>query len=190
MFSSKGASISWLCDRGDQPGGPGDVAPGEVQTGVFYNLSRVRMADIIDGTSHTAFFSEKLRGRGVPNDPTDMIMMMNTNSIDQTYDECTQQDASMAMPLMHQQRWCWALGEVCCTTYNHVSGPNTRMCAGMGFPGTMTNMAVQVPASSHHPGGVNLLMGDGAVRFIADNIDLPLWRALGTRNGREPVSAF
>ena len=81
------------------------------------------------------------------------------------------------------------MGENCCTLYNHVSTPDTNTCAGLPFPGTMTNMAMQVPASSRHPGGVNVLMGDGSVRFVGDKIDLDTWRALGTRAGQETVSS-
>lgn len=81
------------------------------------------------------------------------------------------------------------MGEMCCTTYNHVAPPNTKSCAAPGFTGTMANMAMQVPPSSLHPGGVNVLFGDGAVRYIKDTINLSTWRAIGSRNGGEVVSA-
>jgi prepilin-type N-terminal cleavage/methylation domain-containing protein/prepilin-type processing-associated H-X9-DG protein len=34
---------------------------------------------------------------------------------------------------------------------------------------------------SQHPGGVNLLMGDGSVQFVQETIDYPLYNAMGTR---------
>jgi prepilin-type processing-associated H-X9-DG protein len=40
---------------------------------------------------------------------------------------------------------------------------------------------------SVHPGGVNFLMGDGSVTFIAETIDFQLFNQLGTRAGNEPV---
>ncbi len=58
-------------------------------------------------------------------------------------------------------------------------------------------------ASSFHPGGVNVLMGDGSVRFIKDTISSQkfkdpqlsiqstpagAWQALGTRNGGEVLN--
>jgi prepilin-type processing-associated H-X9-DG protein len=55
--------------------------------------------------------------------------------------------------------------------------------------GSMTNMAVQLPPSSNHPGGVNLLMGDGGVRFVKDSVALTVWRALSTRNAGEVISS-
>jgi prepilin-type N-terminal cleavage/methylation domain-containing protein len=48
----------WLCDRSDTPGGPNDNSPSEVQTGVFYFLSRCSSRDFVDGMSQTAMFSE------------------------------------------------------------------------------------------------------------------------------------
>lgn len=39
-----------------------------------------------------------------------------------------------------------------------------------------------------HPGGFNVLFGDGAVRFIANSIDLETFKGLLTRNGAEVVN--
>jgi prepilin-type processing-associated H-X9-DG protein len=44
--------------------------------------------------------------------------------------------------------------------------------------------------SSSHKGGVNILMGDGSTRFVADKIDSKTWQALGTRAGRDEVDDF
>jgi len=46
-----------------------------------------------------------------------------------------------------------------------------------------------ITARSYHPGGVNVLLGDGSVRFLKDTIDGSVWRALGTIRGGEVVSA-
>ena len=46
-----------------------------------------------------------------------------------------------------------------------------------------------ITARSYHPAGVNVLMGDGSVRFVKDSIAGPVWRALGTVNGNEAISA-
>ena len=42
---------------------------------------------------------------------------------------------------------------------------------------------------SYHPGGVNVLFGDGSVRFIKETINGNTWRALGSVNGSEIISA-
>jgi prepilin-type processing-associated H-X9-DG protein len=51
-------------------------------------------------------------------------------------------------------------------------------------------MAMDVPPSSAHTGGVNALYGDGSVHFIQNSIDLATWRALGTRSGGEVIGNF
>jgi prepilin-type N-terminal cleavage/methylation domain-containing protein/prepilin-type processing-associated H-X9-DG protein len=42
--------------------------------------------------------------------------------------------------------------------------------------------------SSSHRNGLNILFGDGSVRFINNAIDINTWMALATRAGGEPVS--
>lgn len=54
----------------------------------------------------------------------------------------------------------------------------------------MINMGeAVVTASSRHPGGVNLMMADGSVRFIKETIEPRVWRSLGTAAGREVVGS-
>jgi len=181
---------SWLCDACEAT--PSTVAPGELPRGPFYNKSCVRLAAFTDGTSQTAFFSERRRGNGNPDPRSDLFQMNNTTSLLQTYQMCTGMDTSMAMALTSRVGAAWAVGDMSCTTYNHVSPPNTRSCAGMDsgmmMGGSMVNMAVQLAPSSYHPGGVNVLIGDGTVRFIKDGIARNVWLALSTRNGGEVMS--
>ncbi|WP_152049523.1 DUF1559 domain-containing protein [Tautonia marina] len=42
---------------------------------------------------------------------------------------------------------------------------------------------------SRHPGGVNVTMADGSVRFVKNTIDIFTWRALSTTRGGEVISA-
>ncbi len=173
----------FLCDLSEQF--PSTIAPNEQPNGIFYYQSHVKIADITDGTSNTAMYSEKLRGRGSPYPRTDMFIMPNQSSLDATYQTCNGLDTTKATPLTSKQGYSWVMGEMCCTTYNHVSTPNTTTCAGQPFPGNMANMAMQVPPSSGHTGGVNVLLCDSSVHFVTNAISLTTWRALGTRNGGE-----
>jgi prepilin-type N-terminal cleavage/methylation domain-containing protein/prepilin-type processing-associated H-X9-DG protein len=178
---------TWLCDLCD---GMMPAVAGEQARGPFYNKSCVNLASMTDGTSQTAFFSERLRGTGQPSFRTDMLQMANQMTLDTTMQTCNAITPAMAMPLTSRMNACWVIGDMCATTYNHVSGPNSRTCAGMpdmGMMGSMANMSVQLPPTSNHPGGVNVLMGDGGVRFIKDTIALGAWRALSTRNGGEVI---
>ena len=42
---------------------------------------------------------------------------------------------------------------------------------------------------SFHPSGVNILMGDGSVRFLKDTVNVVTLRGLVTLNGGEVLSA-
>ena len=177
----------WLCDLSDTPGAS-TVSPNEVQTGIFYYLSRVKTSDVRDGLSQTAFFSERRRGNGTPNPRSDLFVMPAQVTFAATYSTCMGINPLTATPLTSKWGYSWVMGENCCTQYNHVATPNTVSCAGTGFAGTMANMAMQVSASSEHTGGVHVLMGDGAVTFSNTNIDLKTWRAIGTRAGKEVIA--
>jgi prepilin-type N-terminal cleavage/methylation domain-containing protein/prepilin-type processing-associated H-X9-DG protein len=50
-----------------------------------------------------------------------------------------------------------------------------------------TNSPHQVAARSKHTNGVNALLCDGSVHFIANSINLVTWQALGTTSGGEVV---
>jgi prepilin-type N-terminal cleavage/methylation domain-containing protein/prepilin-type processing-associated H-X9-DG protein len=46
-----------------------------------------------------------------------------------------------------------------------------------------------ITSDSYHPGGVNILLADGSVRFVKDSVNGNAWRAMGTIGGGEVVSA-
>ncbi len=56
-------------------------------------------------------------------------------------------------------------------------------CAGCGIDSSFS-----YAVSSNHPGGANVLMTDGSVRFVKDGVARLVWWALGTRNGGEVIS--
>ena len=181
---------SWLCDRGDDPPAAGSVAPEERNYGIMYFLSHLNFSGISDGLSHTAFISEKMRGTGFPDPRRDLFIIPSQTSLLATYQVCSSINPLTATPLTSKWGWSWVMGENCCTSYNHVSTPNTPSCGGTGFGTDMTNMSMQVSPNSEHPGGVNVCMGDGSVRFVLDNVDLFVWRALGTRAYGEATDGF
>jgi len=117
--------MSYLPNLGDEQ--KSDLSPSESPRGIFYFRSRVRIADVTDGLSQTAFFSEKIRGRGLPDPKTDMLVMGVSSSLDQTYQTCNALPPT-ALPLTSRQGMTWVMGEMCCTTYNHVAPPNARTC--------------------------------------------------------------
>jgi prepilin-type N-terminal cleavage/methylation domain-containing protein/prepilin-type processing-associated H-X9-DG protein len=69
--------------------------------------------------------------------------------------------------------------------YNHLLPPN------QWYFGNGIDVAKgPIPASSLHAGGVNVLMADGAVRFVSSNVDLDVWWAVGTRASGDVVGDF
>ena len=69
------------------------------------------------------------------------------------------------------------------TGYNHVVTPNHRVAIEMR--GAIHSDFGIVGPTSHHPGGVNLCVGDGSVRFVTDQIDGYIWTALATIAGAD-----
>jgi prepilin-type N-terminal cleavage/methylation domain-containing protein/prepilin-type processing-associated H-X9-DG protein len=177
----------FLCDLSESL--PSTIAPNETANGIFYFQSHVRLTDITDGTSNTAMFSEKKRGRGSPYPATDMFVIPNQSSLIATYQTCQGINPNTATPLTSKQGYSWVMGEMCCTTYNHVSTPNTYTCAGSPFPGNMANMAMDVPPSSYHSLGVNVLLCDGSCHFVSNAISLSTWQALGTRGSGDVLGS-
>lgn len=97
---------------------------------------------------------------------------------------CRDADASMAAP------WCvkgreWTRGSLLASLYNHVEPINGHSCLNGG--GNVQQGAWS--AGSMHPGGANVAFADGHVRFMKDSSAPKVWRALGTRNGQEVISA-
>ena len=60
----------------------------------------------------------------------------------------------------------------------------------MGVTGRRRNPVRYTPygwraARSNHPGGVNVMMADGSLRFVGDAVDADVWKALATIAGGE-----
>ncbi len=152
--------------------------------GPMYNSSAVRITDIRDGTSTTILFSEKLIGDGsnaisTPDTDTYMPGTYPANE-DEAYSFC---QAANVNNLAQQGKsfncvsWLGAGNQS--TFVNTSIPPNVRGCM---YPPSRMASAV----NSRHKGGVHVLLCDGAVNFASNGIDVKVWRALGTRAGKEP----
>lgn len=76
--------------------------------------------------------------------------------------------------------------------------PNTRVAYGtydVDFDSNAEKVGAvgvtyaAVTSRSHHSGGVNVLLMDGSVHFVANGISTATWRALGTRSGGEVIGS-
>ncbi len=162
---------------------PNFTAGGLVPNGVFYFRSSTRTADISDGASQTAFFSEVVMGDGDANGlPRDGLIVDLPEAQFLGDDPCA--GGGTIFPL---ESWYYA-GTYIFAMYNHTRAPNDPRpnCFNTGQFRTRTLQA-RMAASSRHPGGVHVLMGDGSVRFVSDGIDLAIWQAIGSRNGSEKI---
>ncbi|BBO33324.1 hypothetical protein PLANPX_2936 [Lacipirellula parvula] len=177
--------------------GPGRP-PLERNNGIFVTNAAIRIKEITDGTSHTAIYSERVRGDGdtsVVEESSDWLRMGGAaeDTADQSYTSCT----SIANPgvLTGTSQFCcggrnWLHGDYSTSRYNHLMPPNSRSCThgSGGLTAVPVNeQGTATTASSNHKGGVNLAMADGSTRFVADGVDPIVWRAAGSRDGEEAV---
>jgi prepilin-type N-terminal cleavage/methylation domain-containing protein/prepilin-type processing-associated H-X9-DG protein len=71
--------------------------------------------------------------------------------------------------------------------YTHIMLPNQPACFYHDGSGETDHGAIG--ASSRHPGGVNVAMMDGSVRFVKNSVSQATWWALSTRSNGEVISA-
>lgn len=185
-----GGLNNYYCNQGSQilfgapPTNPADPNFGmPAPDGVFLRDRITGFNDILDGTSNTAMFSEKSSGdfsQGASTPHSDTYRPGTYPSTpDQALADClacnvadlTKQGVSnIGAP------WLWAYHST--SIYFHVAPPNSRSC--MYPPGR-----IMTTAGSYHPGGVNMALCDGSVRFVQDGVNLVTWRHLGTRGARD-----
>lgn len=145
--------------------------------------------DFADGTSNTSMASEWTLdgGRHDPRDPH-LGIFHTPKSLDrpeqfaQFIDACDSLSPITGARSNKQKGVNWMHGEFCRTLYNHTMPINRKSCLnGSGYQvGAWT-------AGSRHPGGVHTLLADGSARFVGQSIALPLWHAIGSRNGGETL---
>jgi len=165
-------------------------------------LKNTTFSSIRDGLSMTAMMSEYVKGSGTANnqkrDPS--RPSASASLIPLTSDirnpgpyrtACLAADPKVATtPLIggYSRGQYWQLGHPHGASYNHVMTPNTWSCAS-NPNGSLNNYDGSMGASSYHSGGVNVLFGDGTVRFVKDSVSPQTWWAIASRADSEVVSA-
>jgi len=126
---------------------------------------KTRMAEITDGTSNTLAMSETVQGKGGDlrgfgwwGGGAHFETLMTPNS-----------------PLPDKT-------EQSCTPTVRLNPPCANRVAGNA------TQEESIAARSRHPTGVSAVLCDGAVRFFSNNINLDVWRGLGTAAGGDPVT--
>lgn len=158
--------------------------------GIIFAQSRIRFRDIVDGTSNTVIFGEQLLGDGanavIPAGNDARRRVVQLSGATQTTATACSAGMATAANWSGQRGAKWINGHLADSMYNHYYGPNSKSpdCHN-GYH----NYAI-TSARSAHTGGVQAALADGGVRFISENINQTIWRALATRNGGEIVGEF
>ncbi len=213
-----GDGIQWT-DRGgvNDQNTSTDANADKFLRGMFKTRRVTRFRDVLDGLSNTIMGGEIVCDMGnreiiaqpvfIDNNPhyfNPNNAACTTAVIDPTRPQFYLQSADLQYG--HGDEWNkghrWMCGLPMYTSFNTVRPPNKESCQGFksdGREGTCT-------AGSRHQGGVHVLLGDGAIRFITESIEsgnqaagLPqdaggaaspygLWGALGTAAMKEVES--
>ena len=174
-------------------------------TGLFTFFQSNGLQTCIDGSSNTIAFAEAVVGNqgqqakqkrtGVVNVAAIQsaeaydVSTLGVPAIQTALQACnTAWQAGSGLDLQRGENWAHAA--MCMTLFNTVGTPNDfgdswTYCSRIGS-GARSDFN---SADSYHPGGVNVTMADGSVRFVKDSVNMLTWMALGTKSGGEITSA-
>ncbi len=188
-------------------------------SGVFGMWIAFGLRDINDGSSNTIAYAENLQGdargngrggvtpashargnglmgAGGAGDP-DLYDGSGANfaTVLTALQTClTEWNNKASTKIVDYRGWRWAGGISGYSMFNTLQTPNDSLfpfnaCRLACGPGCCMDNSTSYPATSAHPGGVNVLMADGSVKFIKNTVSRVTYWALGTRAGTEVVSA-
>jgi prepilin-type processing-associated H-X9-DG protein/prepilin-type N-terminal cleavage/methylation domain-containing protein len=145
--------------------------------GVFFQDSRIRMADVTDGTSSTFLFGER-------------------SYSDPEFDRLALAYSDGFYPLGKGGKWAALHATAGGSLAERLL--STPVPINYSIPAGMSQKEFQRDAGgrdnrwcafgSGHPGGANFAFADGSVRFVSQSIRLATLQALSTRAGGEVIS--
>ena len=174
--------------------------------GVFKPWRSVAIRDVIDGTTNTLAFCEKIQADGNAAVTTGGEMYV---SLDWPSGTGAGYGMGPDQVMPGGQAYLNAYIPLCAAKKKagtNLIDQGSNWYAGRCYHGSCVNQLMtpnskdgdcgkyqghggMFTSRSRHPGGVNALMTDGSVRFIKDSINRVTWWALGTRAGGEILSA-
>jgi prepilin-type N-terminal cleavage/methylation domain-containing protein/prepilin-type processing-associated H-X9-DG protein len=179
------------------------------------NMGPIGIENIRDGTSNTGLFSERLLGLNgnptIQRSSIDFKRAVFQGTVGVAFHPPTGATANLAfvqgclaMPGTANSITSSGSGayfvanypwHIVTSEYLHNGPPNSINCQNttaleeFGTWLTFVGPTGSAPPSSNHPGGVNLGLADGSVKFIKDTVGLQTWWALGTRASGEVISS-
>jgi len=203
-------NCNYAFSRGDYIGvSAGTGRDAQQVNGLFALNTHYGMRDIVDGSSNTLAFSERVQASfGIGGKTTPDVregVLTSIGGITGAPGACL----SAANAILAGMRYTtgtavkgkfssiWQDGQPENVAFYSVLAPNAPSCINDNN-GNADGAVGLLSASSYHPMGANCLMADGSVRFVSDSIDtgnlgVPttlggrspygVWGAMGTRNG-------
>ncbi len=204
--ASTGPSTHWI----------GNAPNGSATLGLFAVRGQPnKLSDITDGTSNTIAFGESssgdwndaqldaqrdmagnatVLGGGTDQNVAVANMPLGAGLLTAWLTTCSTNLRSGSTPFTPSGRsWrnrLWHIADYGNTLANTVVPPNSAFPDCMFFNGNSAWDRSGVKAfRSLHPGGVNIGMGDGSVRFLKNSVAFEVMWALGSRSGNEAISS-
>jgi prepilin-type N-terminal cleavage/methylation domain-containing protein/prepilin-type processing-associated H-X9-DG protein len=157
----------------------------------------VTLAGITDGTSNTVIFSEWIKADLSTTSTSGLEQIMVgpayptifTYVLPTVYSTGCQ--ASLTISATNENvKGCFWYNDKCGQGggYSHISTPNVKACIFSSDADAAPDHTM-VGASSNHPGGANVALLDGSVRFIKNSISPQTWWALATKSGGEVLDS-
>jgi hypothetical protein len=161
---------------------------GASMNGIEYPQSRTRMTDVTDGLANTLLGSE-LIVTAPNNGDTGACALGSSGNID--YRGCYFNDLAAGVVFETLYPPNTSVGDYLwngCSNQPFNSGKVMAPCSGCSDGSGASQI---VSARSYHIGGVVVLMGDGSVQFMSNDVSLTnVWQPLGTRAGGETIGSY
>ena len=185
--------VQSLGNNANYAGGPGQ--------GPFGRNRGAEFAEFLDGLSNTGLFAEILLGPSDGTGTTGVVpaghpddYKVATNVAYGTWDASPTGDTIAIPECDNRATTAWRYrgkqyyrGIVVTTYYSHTLTPNSKRRDCIRSVGVDRG---HLATRSYHPGGANVCLGDGSVRFASETIDEAVWRAVGSIAGGESAPSW
>ncbi|WP_013626520.1 DUF1559 domain-containing protein [Rubinisphaera brasiliensis] len=151
-------------------------------TSVLFANSKTRFSDITDGTSNTMVISECLIGKAYENDQSYGSPDILTCAKNAYY------GGSLSATNARGGSWFTMYNDRGPTFGYTTLFPPNGLEESNACSWSLSNY--NADAQSQHDGGVQVLLADGSIRFVSENIHLPTWQNLGDKDDGEVLGEF